>query len=279
MDLPQVDFAGLSVSRMVVGGNPFSGIGHQDGALDRALRDYYTVARIKETLFQCEELGINTAVLRADNHIMRLLREYWNEGGKIQWFAQHAPERASMLDNIRQAAGAGATGCYIQGGVGDSLQEKGELETLAEALALIRERGMVPGIAGHQPKTHIDAQALGLDFDFHMVCFYNLTGRRGKIHEAPAEDHQYHPDDRERAAALLGELRRPCIAYKIMAAGRNDPREAVPFAARHLKSNDIVAVGFFPKDRPNEIREDIQILCEALALGQDPLSGAGGPQE
>ncbi len=266
MELPRVDFCGLSVSRIVVGGNPISGIGHQDAPLDRALRDYYTTARIKETLFRCEELGINTAVLRADNHIIRLLHEYWNEGGTIQWFAQTAPERASVLDNIRQVAGAGAKACYLHGGVADRHQEQGTLEAFAEPLALIRERGMVPGIAGHQPKTHLDAQAQGLDFDFHMVCFYNLTGRQGKIDVADAQADRYHPDDRARAARLLGQLTRPCIAYKILAAGRNDPREAIPFAVRHLKPTDICAIGFFPKDRPSEIADDIQIFCEASFL-------------
>ena len=262
MPLPQIDFCGARVSRIAVGGNPFSGIGHQDGALDQAMKNYYTVGRIKETLFQCEELGINTGFMRADNHIIRMLREYRNDGGTVQWFAQHAPERTSILDNIRSAKGGGATGIYIQGGLTDALQEKGELEKLREPLALIRSLGCPCGIAGHQPKTHLDAQAMGLDFDFHMVCFYNITGRRGKI-DVPDTD-PYLAEDRQRAANLLRELKRPCVAYKIMGAGRNDPREAIPYAVRHLKPTDIVCIGFFPKDRPNEIREDIAIFCEAL---------------
>ena len=265
MHLPKVDFCGLTVSRLLVGGNPFSGNGHQDAALDRALRDYYTTARIKHVLFQCEEQGINAAVLRADNHIMRLLHEYWNEGGRIQWFAQTAPERASMVQNIHQAASAGATACYIHGGVADNCQERGALAELAEPLALIRTLGMVPGIAGHQPKTHRHAQSLGLDFDFHMVCFYNLTGRQGRIDVANEAGERYDPADRLIAAELLGELERPCIAYKILAAGRNDPSEAIPFAARHLKPTDVCAIGFFPKDRPTEITDDVRIFCEAIA--------------
>jgi len=264
MQLPRIDFCGVQVSRIAVGGNPFSGIGHQDGALDQAMKNYYTVGRIKETLFQCEEAGINTAFMRADNHIIRLLREYWNEGGRIQWFAQHAPEHRSMLDNIRAAKGGGATGVYIQGGVTDTLQEAGQLDDLREALALLRRLGGPSGIAGHQPKSHRDAQALGLDFDFHMVCFYNLTGRRGKIDVADPDAERYRPEDREAAARLLHELTRPCVAYKIMAAGRNDPREAIPYAVRHLKPTDITCIGFFPKDRPDEIREDVRLFCEAL---------------
>lgn len=265
MGLPQVQFGGVAVSRVAVGGNPFSGIGHQDAALDLAMRNYYTAARIKETLFQCEELGINTAFLRADNHIMRLLREYWNEGGKIQWLAQHAPEHRSILENIRAAKGAGASGIYIQGGVTDSLQEAGKLDDARAPLALIRELRLPNGIAGHQPKTHLDAQAMGLDFDFHMVCFYNLTGRRGKIDVADPNAERYRPEDRKLAANLLSELRKPCVAYKIMGAGRNDPAEAIPYAVRHLKPTDIVCIGFFPKDRPNEIRDDVALFCEALA--------------
>ena len=267
MALPKVDFCGVEVSRIAVGGNPFSGIGHQDAALDKAMKDYYTAARIKETLFQCEELGINTAFLRADNHIMRLLHEYWNEGGTIQWFAQHAPERADLLGNIRQAKGAGATACYLHGGVTDSWQEAGALDQAREPLALIRELGMVNGVAGHQPKTHRAAAAMGLDFGFHMVCFYNLTGRRGKIDVADPDAERFRVDDREKAAALVGELGRPCAAYKILAAGRNDPREAIPFAVRHLKPADICVIGVFPKGRPTEIRDDIDIFCEALEEG------------
>lgn len=264
MQLPQIDFCGRRVSRIAVGGNPFSGIGHQDSALDQAMKNYYTVGRIKETLFQCEELGINTAFMRADAHIIRMLREYWNEGGKIQWFAQHAPEHRNMLDNIKSAKGGGATGIYIQGGVTDSLQEAGKLEDLREALALLRTLGVVSGLAGHQPKTHRDVQALGLDYDFHMVCFYNLTGRRGKVDVADPDSERYRADDRKLAANLLRDLKKPCVAYKIMAAGRSDPREAIPYAVRHLKPTDIVCLGFFPKHRPDEIRDDIALFCEAL---------------
>ena len=264
MELPQVDFGGRLVSRVAVGGNPFSGIGHQDGAFDQALRDYYTTARLKETLFQCEEQGITTAFMRADAHVMRLVREYWNEGGKIQWFAQHAPEHRSLLDNIRSAQWAGAAGIYIQGGLTDQLMLDGRLGEIREALELIRKMGLPCGIAGHQPKTHLDAQAMGLDFDFHLVCFYNLTGRRGKIDSPDPEGDKYIPEDRDRAGKLLGELKRPCAGYKIMAAGRNDPNEAIPFAVRHLKPTDIVIIGFFPKDRPNEIKDDVRIFCEAL---------------
>ena len=32
--VPRVDFCGLEVSRLIIGGNPFSGFSHQSGARD-----------------------------------------------------------------------------------------------------------------------------------------------------------------------------------------------------------------------------------------------------
>ena len=115
MDLPKIRIGSADVSRLVIGGNPFSAISHLSKDADKAMRDYYTTAKIKETLAECERLGINTFLGRVDNHICRVLHEYWNEGGTIQFFGQTAPERKDMEVNIRQAAFYGATGCYIQG--------------------------------------------------------------------------------------------------------------------------------------------------------------------
>ncbi len=180
MKLPVVTIGNLQVSRLIVGGNPFSAISHQSAERDREMRDYYTTERIKQTLRQCEDVGINTFCGRADNHIMRVLNEYWNEGGTIQWLAQTAPERRSIEQNIQQAARAGAKAIYIQGGTVDQAMEDGCLEGLREPLELIHSLGCVSGIAGHNPESHLEAQEMGLPADLYMVCSYNLTGRRGR---------------------------------------------------------------------------------------------------
>ncbi|MGQ9454715.1 MAG: hypothetical protein ACUVRS_06220 [Armatimonadota bacterium] len=95
-----VRIGNLEVSRFILGGNPFSGFSHQSAELDRAMLHYFTVERIKRVLRQAESLGINTLVARADNHIVRLLMEYWDEGGRIRWIAQTAPEMLSIQRGI-----------------------------------------------------------------------------------------------------------------------------------------------------------------------------------
>ena len=47
--LPAVDFCGLSVTRLIIGANPFGGYSHQNTDRDQEMRAYYNVARIKET--------------------------------------------------------------------------------------------------------------------------------------------------------------------------------------------------------------------------------------
>jgi len=62
MTLGAIKIGHLTVSRLIIGSNPFSGFLHQGEEKDLEAKCYYTVARIKQTLKQAEELGINTFI-------------------------------------------------------------------------------------------------------------------------------------------------------------------------------------------------------------------------
>src|ERR1051326_1058343 len=83
--LPTVRLGGVDVSRLIIGGNPFSGNSHMSSERDRDMLDYFTTERIKATLFECERQGLTTMQSRGDRHILRMLREYRNEGGTLHW--------------------------------------------------------------------------------------------------------------------------------------------------------------------------------------------------
>src|SRR5690348_9192906 len=110
--LPTVRLGGVDVSRLIIGGNPFSGNSHCSSEQDSDMMNYFTVDRIKATLFECERQGLTAMQSRGDRHIMRMLREYRNEGGKLHWITQIASELSDLKTNIRQIAGAGAIGIY-----------------------------------------------------------------------------------------------------------------------------------------------------------------------
>ncbi len=265
-NMPTVTIGGVTVSRFIVGGNPFSGNSHQPGTLSREMRDYFTVDRIKSIFRECEAEGVNTFLGRGDNHISRLLVEYWNEGGQIQFIAQTCPERASLIDNIDRIAGIGTQMCYLHGGQADGLVKAGDLTPLREAIEFGKGRGMVMGIAGHRPETHIAAVEADLGADFHCCSFYNLAERQ----------EEYLAEDRDRMVATIKDIPVPVIGYKILAAGRNEPEEAFRYAFEHLRDTDPICVGVYPEHRPDEIRMDAELARRYGTPGvTDGQAGSG----
>jgi len=247
--LPKVRLGKHEVSRLIIGGNPFSGHSHISPEMNKEMRDYYTVARIKEVLRECESLGINTFLGRGDNHIMRMLNEYWLEGGKIQWIAQTAPERASTKANIRQIASYGPIAIYHHGGSTDRLFREGRLDEVNDCLKFIHDLGFTAGLGTHDPDVVRYAEEKGFEVDFYMLSFYNLS-KRGEV---------YLPEDRERACRVIREVQKPFLAFKIMAAGRNDPVEAFEYAFKNIKPTDAVVVGVFTKYKPHMVKENVEL--------------------
>jgi len=254
--LPKVKIGEYEVSRLIVGGNPFSGNSHQSAQLSKEMRDYYTTEKIKETLRECERCGINTVQARGDDHIMRMLNEYWNEGGRLQWIAQTASERASIPANIGQIASCGAIACYHHGSKTDALFKEGKLDSVKDILAVIRDKGMPAGLGTHDPAVIRYAEDKRFDVDFYMMAFYNLS-KGGEV---------YLPEDREAACQVIREVDKPFLAFKIMAAGRNDPQEAFKYAYQNIKPIDAVVVGIFTKYQPNQVQEDADLAKKFMGL-------------
>jgi len=259
MALARVSLGSVTVSRLAIGGNPFSGFSHQGPDRDREMRRFYTAARIKETLRKAERAGITTLFARADNHVMRLLEEYWDEGGTIQWFAQSASERDDILSNIDTAASRGAKGMYIHGGVVDNLFARGGTEHLARALERMRLRGLAAGFAAHRTPPHEWIRD-HLDPDFHLCSYYDPSPRDVDPVHNPDAPESWLPSDREAMARTIRGLSKPAFHYKLLAGGNMDVKESLAFAAQQLRPQDAAVLGFFPKYKPDMMEEDIRLL-------------------
>ena len=89
--LPTGKIGKVNVTRLICGGNLISGFAHSRDLIyvSAMLKHYFTDEKVWETLHLCEQAGINTALLRNDDQVIRILDEYWKKrGGKIQWRAQ-----------------------------------------------------------------------------------------------------------------------------------------------------------------------------------------------
>lgn len=261
--IASTQFAQRSFSRFLLGGNPFSGISHQSSEQDRAMRSYFTTARIKALLHEAERLGVTGLCARADNHIVRLLLEYWDEGGKIRWIAQTCPEFSSISTGVANAIAGGASAIYIHGGQMEYALANGGEDDVHRAVEQIKNAGLPAGVAGHVPHVHQWANE-HLDIDFHMCSYYHPTLRDKAAGHVGGVEERFDDSDRDAMVATIAQLRRPVIHYKIFAAGRNTPEEAMTFAAQHLRPQDAVCVGIYPKDHPQMLSEDVDLFQSCL---------------
>jgi hypothetical protein len=258
-----VSFGDIQVSRFIIGSNPFSGFSHQTPETDMRMKRYFTVARIKETLREAESLGINTIIARSDHHVMRMLLEYWDEGGTLQWFAQTCPELGTPEVSIVRAADLGARACHIHGGVMDYLLAQGRMNEVPALLDMIRQKGMLAGIAGHNPQVFEWAEQ-HLDTDYYLCSYYNSAHRDQRAEHVSGMKEWFLDEDRQAMVDVISRLSRPVVHYKILAAGRNDPAAAFDFAARHMRPNDAVCVGVGLPDSSAILREDVHLLEHSL---------------
>ncbi len=268
-----VKIGNSEVSRFVLGSNPFSGYSHQGRDRDLEMMHYWTYARMKEIMREGESLGINTIIAIPDRHMWRLMMEYRDEGGKMQWFGQTDPGLGTPETSLNRLADAGAPGCHIHGGYADGLLAEGRPEGLVPSVEYARKLGLTIGLAGHNPETFRWAEQ-NLDVDYYMCSYYNPGAHREKGGRPLTPDERYGwPEDRRAMTELIQTVTRPVIHYKVMAAGRNDPAEAFEYVARSMRPGDAVCVGIYTKDKPDMLREDVELLEQALAArGQAPAS-------
>lgn len=258
-----ISIGSLDISRFIIGGNPFSGFSHQSADTDSRMRHFFTAARIKQLLREAESLGINTVIARADHHIMRVLMEYWDEGGRLQWIAQSCPELGATERGVENAIRGGAKACYVHGGVTDHLFAAEKLGDVAHAIEMIRGAGMPAGIAGHNPEVFHWAEE-NLDVDFFMCCYYNPSSRVQSPESSSGGSEWFHDEDRDRMVETIAGLSKPAIHYKVMAAGRKDPPDAFGFVAKHLRPGDAVCVGVYNEHNPDMLREDVEAFEQSL---------------
>jgi hypothetical protein len=264
----------MELTRLIIGGNPFSGNSHVSHEMDEQMRDYYTTENIKKALHRCEACGINTVQLRADQHIMRILREFRNEGGRLNWIAQTASEMASFAGNIRQiAADPSAAAIYHHGSVTDNLYQAGKTDELKERCRIMRASGLPVGLGTHKPEVIRLCEEEQWDVDFYMACVYDLA-RTERVSSAITgianAGEQFCPEDIPVMYETIRQTAKPALAFKIMGATRrcatpDDVRANFAEAFSNIKPDDCVIVGVFQRDK-DQIEENSRFVREVLSV-------------
>jgi hypothetical protein len=259
MPVPTVALGSLAVSRLLIGGNPFSGFSHQSQARSAEMAAWYTEERIVETLFQAQELGLTACICRGDDHIVGVLKRYWAQGGTLRWVAQTNSRAETAAAGARYCIENGAAACYLHGGIMDHYVAQGRYDDIHAFVETVQAAKLPVGVAGHLIEDFRWAEE-HLALDFNMVSYYNPSPRQDVPHHDPAAAEQFLEEDRQARVALIASLQRPVIHYKVLAAGRNEPTAALAFAAQQLRPQDAICLGIYTRDNPHMLAEDLALL-------------------
>lgn len=274
--LPKSDIKGLpagrignvKISRLICGGNLISGWTHsRDLAYVSSLsRAYNTDKKSMETLELAEENGINTIIAGS----ARIQNKYWKEkGGKIQWIAQVHPKVKDLESNIKAAIDNGAVGAYVHGALGDKWVRNGRVDLLGKCVSFIRQNGLIAGIGGHSIEVPIACEKAGIDVDFYMKTLHhgNYWSATPKEKRVKWSVDSMGPDDHdniwalfpERTIEFFGKVKKPWIAFKVLAAGAIHPKSGFRYAFEN--GADFICVGMY----------DFQVI-EDVIIAKDILS-------
>jgi hypothetical protein len=244
---PMSQIGKLKVTRLLCGGNLFSGFAHSGDLLyvSNVLKHYFVPDKILDTLQLCEESGINSCILRTDDHIVDILKRYRKErGGKLQWIAQTYPTIDNLKDNIKLAIDNGAVAAYAMGGNADTFFQKGRGELIGEVVAFIKQNGLVAGIGSHS----LEVPKLAEQQRFNPDFYFKTINAAGYETQEPAE-----------IAAFMKTVKKPWIAFKVLGAGRMKAQDGIDLAFK--SGADFVNVGMYDF----QVREDVALVRDIVA--------------
>jgi hypothetical protein len=247
----------FEVSRFIVGHNPVCGCSHLSAEVDAQMREYYNKDTVLSLYFNAEKLGLRTLLIRGDYRMLDWIENYRRKGGTMDIISQTASEMHDVFQNIRVLAAFGVKAVYHHGTQTDKFWAAGQIDKVNDYLKCMRDCGVAVGMATHQPEIIEYAEEKGWDIDFYMACFYNISRRPRESSlvsgRAAYEGEEYLAGDRELMCKTIRQVKKTCLGFKILAAGRNcttqdDVKAAFRYAYANVKPTDSLVIGLFQRD-------------------------------
>lgn len=257
--LPTVRWGGHDLTRLLVGHNPIKGVSHRTSALSREMRDYFSTdpKRAVDLLRQCEKMGINACQMgcRPSEPFMEaMLHEHHNQGGQLKWIAsfyslpQDTESAQKELDRLLSMVPK-PIGVQQVGNTSDQLMRTGRIDLTQENLKRFRDSGLLVGMGTHNHEVMDYAESKAWDVDFFQCSFYRSVF---SLHEAQRGREAFEEESRDSMTRTILQSGKPCIAFKVLGAGRHcqssgSIERALRYAYDHIKPTDVVLVGMWQK--------------------------------
>jgi hypothetical protein len=268
--LPTIKLGPHEVTRLIIGGNPIYGYSHFNRLLSKHQTDWHTPERVMALLKHCEVKGLNTWQNSYAERTLSDLERYRAAGGTMHWLCLGKPDWDRNPHFVNEAAKRQPIGIAPHGSLADRLHRQKDLGTLTDLLKRIRDAGVLVGLSAHNPVLIELAEERGWDVDYYMCSLYNRTRPRNELAnllggEVPLGE-VYLPSDPPRMFKTIQSSRKPCLAYKVLAAGRQidsakEVCEAFKTAFDNIKASDAVIVGMY-QQFSDQVGENARIVRE-----------------
>jgi hypothetical protein len=270
--LPTVKLGPHAVTRLIVGGNPVYGHSHFNRLFSQHMIDWHTPERVLALLKRCEQAGVNTWQNSYADRTLADLDRYREAAGKMHWLCLGKPDWDKFPERIDDAAKRKPIGIAPHGALAERLHRSNRLTTLTDLLKRIRDTGVLVGLSAHNPAVIELAEEKGWDVDYYMCCLYYLTRPRAEFAAILGKDvplgEVYLPSDPPRMFKVVKATKKPCLVYKVLAAGRrvgspSEVRECFKTALTNIKPTDAMIVGMYQQfgDQVGENAKTVRELC------------------
>jgi hypothetical protein len=252
--LPTIKLGSHDLTRLIIGGNPIYGHSHFNRLLSEYQTAWHTPDRVVALLQRCEQVGINTWQNSYAERTLHDLDRFRAAGGKLHWLCLGKPDWEQHPERVAEAAKRKPIGIAPHGAHAEKLHRQGRLTELSDLLKRIRDQGVRVGLSAHNPALIELAEERGWDVDYYMCCLYYLTRPRAESQKLLGRDlplgEIYLPSDPPRMFKVIQATRKPCLAYKVLAAGRRvgspaEIRSCFQTAFANIKPTDAIIVGMY----------------------------------
>jgi hypothetical protein len=174
--------------------------------------------------------------------------------------------------DIDKAIDNGVDVMYVQGAYSERYVMKGQVDLLGNALNYMKSQGYCAGIGGHSLQVPIQCEKAGIQPDFYMKTlhhdnYWSAHPRENRVEFAMdgnrMPDHNQWHDNMfdlfpDQTVEFMHDIKRPWIAFKVLAGGAIHPKDGFKFAFEH--GADFICVGMFDF----QIVEDVNIALDVL---------------
>ncbi len=278
--MPYGKIGNVQISRLILGSNLIGGYAHSRDLLyvSQLFKAYNTDEKILDTFELAEQLGINS-ILTSPPSLKYVEMYNKQRGGHLQAIVYVSPDedpvraKADVDDAIRQGACAIST----HGAVTDKFVRDGKLDPIFQTLELVKRHGVPAGVGCHSLETPkaVEKSSLGAEFyhkTFHHDRYWSATPKESRKewcwYLPQSSDHDDYQDnmfclDPEETAAFMATVKKPWIAFKVLAAGAIRPEQGFSYAMRN--GADFICCGMFDF----QVCEDVKLVKDAVRRNEN----------